>query len=128
MSKWVLDASAILAFLNQEPGKDRVAEILAEGAVVSSINLSEIICKLLESSVPEAEIRLVLSYLDLIVINFDEELAWETARLRSVTKSIGLSLGDRACLGLARQLNLPVVTADKIWAKLTIDIVIQVIR
>jgi ribonuclease VapC len=118
MSKWVLDASAILAFLNQERGKDIVAEILSKGAIVSRVNLSEVICKLIESGIPEAEIRLVLSYLDLIVINFDEELAWETARLLSATKSIGLSLGDRACLGLARQLNLPVATADKIWAKL----------
>ena len=128
MGNWVMDSSAILAFLNREPGQDRAREILSEGAVVSTVNQSEIVSKLLESGVPEVEISLIFSYLDLKVVHFDEQAAWETARLRSITKTIGLSLGDRACLGLARQLQLPVATADKIWAKLTIGIAIEVIR
>ena len=128
MSNWVIDSSAILAFLNREPGQNRVREILSEGAVVSTVNQSEIVSKLLESGVPEVEISLIFSYLDLKIVNFDEQAAWKTARLHSITKTIGLSLGDRACLGLARQLQLPVATADKIWAKLTIGIAIEVIR
>ena len=132
MNNWVVDSSAILAFLNQEPGQDRAREILSEGAVVSTVNQSEIFSKLLESGVPEDEINLIFSYLDLtivnFIVNFDEQAAWETARLRPISKTIGLSLGDRACLGLARQLQLPVATADKIWARLNIGIEIEVIR
>ena len=128
MSNWVIDSIAILAFLNRESGQDRVREILSEGAVVSTVNQSEIFSKLLESGVPEVEISLIFSYLDLTIVNFDEQAAWETARLRSITKMIGLSLGDRACLGLARQLQLPVATADRIWASLEIGVEIEVIR
>lgn len=128
MSKWVVDASAILAFLNRETGQERVREILSEGAVISTINQSEIFGKLLDSGVPKAEIKSIFNYLDLTVVNFNEESAWETANLRSATKAFGLSLGDRACLSLAKQLQLPVVTADRIWVKLTIGIEIEVIR
>ena len=128
MSSWVIDSSAILAFLNREPGQNRVREILSEGAVISTVNQSEIVSKLLESGVPEIEISLIFSYLDLKVFNFDEQSAWLAARLRSTTKTRGLSLGDRACLGLAQQLQLPVATVNKIWAKLTIGIEIEVIR
>lgn len=128
MSSYVLDASAILAFLNQEPGTDRVSEILAKGAVVSAVNLSEVITKLIEAGVPEEEIRLVLSYLNCTVINFDEQSAWYAALLRPLTKNAGLSLGDRACLGLSLQLNLPAVTSDRAWQSLTIGATIEIIR
>lgn len=128
MSSWVLDSSAILAFLNKEPGNERVAEILSEGAAISTVNQNEVIGKLLELEIPETEISSIFSYLDLTIVNFDEQAAWEAARLRSITKKRGLSLGDRACLALARQLQLPVATADKIWAELSIEIVIEVIR
>jgi PIN domain nuclease of toxin-antitoxin system len=128
MSRWVLDASAILPFLNKEPGTEKVARILAEGAVVSTVNHSEVIAKLLEAGVPEAEVSVVLGYLNYTVINFDEQSAWEAARLRPLTKTAGLSLGDRACLGLALQLNLPVATADRVWEKLSLKLQIEIVR
>jgi PIN domain nuclease of toxin-antitoxin system len=128
MSRWVLDASAILAFLNKEPGTEKVAKILAEGAVVSTVNHSEVIAKLIEAGVPEAEVRVVLGYLNYTIIHFDEESAWATARLRTLTKTAGLSLGDRACLGLALQLNLPVATADRVWEKLSLQLQIEIVR
>ena len=128
MRKYVLDSSAILAFLNEEPGGDRVEEILCEDAVVSTVNQSEIFSKLLESGVPESDINSIFRDLELIIFDFNEPLAWETAYLRSISRNIGLSLGDRACLGLAKQLQLPAVTADRIWASLNIGIEIEVIR
>lgn len=128
MSNYVLDASAILAFLNQETGSERVSEILATGAVVSAVNFSEVITKLIEVGVPEEEILLALSYLNCTVINFDEQSAWYAARLRPLTKKAGLSLGDRACLGLSQQLNLPAVTTDRAWLSLTISTTIEVIK
>ena len=127
MSKYVLDASAVLAVLNQEPGNKRVSEILGE-SVISAVNLSEAIAKLIEKNVPEPEIKLVLSYLNLEVIPFDEPLALCCASLRPLTRHLGLSLGDRACLGLAQQLNYTAVTTDKAWGQLNIGISIEVVR
>ncbi len=67
MSNYVLDASAVLAVLNQEPGNNRVSDILGE-SVISAVNLSEAIAKLIEKKVPEPEIKLVLSYLNIEVM------------------------------------------------------------
>lgn len=127
MSEYVLDASAVLALLNQEPGTERVSQILGD-SVISAVNLSEVIGKLTEGNMPDNEINLVLSYLNLEVVPFDEQLAWYCAQLRPLTRNLGLSLGERACLGLAQQLNKTAITTDKAWANLTIGISIEVIR
>ncbi|EAZ90585.1 type II toxin-antitoxin system VapC family toxin [Crocosphaera chwakensis] len=127
MSNYVLDASAVLALLNQEPGNNRVSEILGE-SVISAINLSEVIAKLIEKNVSKPDIKLVLSYLNLEVISFDEPLALFCAHLRPLTRDLGLSLGDRACLGLAQQLNFTAVTTDKAWGQLNMGISIEVVR
>jgi PIN domain nuclease of toxin-antitoxin system len=66
----------------------------------------------------EASAQIAVSVLGIgKIVDFSEELAWETARLRPLTKQYGLSLGDCACLALARKLNVPAVTADKEWSK-----------
>lgn len=127
MSEYILDASAVIAFLNSEPGGNRVAEIL-ENAVISAVNLSEVITKLIETGIPEAEIHLILDYLSCEIIPFGETEAIGAAKLRPLTRHLGLSLGDRACLGLALQLNRTALTADKAWDSLSIGIVIEVIR
>jgi ribonuclease VapC len=84
--------------------------------------------KLIEIGIPEKEIRQVLHYLSCDVIPFDEDAAWYVARLRPLTRHLGLSLGDRACLGLALQLHRTAVTADRSWASLNLDIAIKLIR
>jgi PIN domain nuclease of toxin-antitoxin system len=70
----------------------------------------------------------MLSFHTLEVIPFDTELAYRTGLLRSATRSAGLSLGDRACLALAMQRQLPAVTADREWQSLSLGVTIQVIR
>jgi len=118
MIKNVLDASAVLAVLNGELGEENVIPILAESAI-STVNLTEVGAKLLEAGMDEASAQIAVSVLGIgEVTDFDEELAWETARLRPLTKQHGLSLGDRACLALAMKLKVPAVTADKQWSKL----------
>ena len=118
MIKNILDASAILAVLNGESGQKKVIPLLAESAI-SSVNLSEVAAKLLEAGMDESSARLAVSVLGIgEIIDFTEDLAWEAARLRPLTKQHGLSLGDRACLALAIKLKIPAVTADKEWAKL----------
>jgi PIN domain nuclease of toxin-antitoxin system len=96
----VLDASALLAFLNQETGKEVVAEFLP-GAAVSAVNLSEVVAKLLEATMPVDAVRSALGDLGLDVRPFDAEMAYAAGALRTTTRKRGLSLGDRACLALA---------------------------
>ena len=127
MTKYVLDASALLAFLAGEPGGDAVEEALPS-ALVSTINMSEVIAKLLERRMSEVEVREVLRYLDCEVVDFTLERAWRTARLRSLTRHQGLSLGDRACLALAIEHDLTVMTTDRVWGEIDVGIVVKVVR
>ncbi|MBE9136490.1 type II toxin-antitoxin system VapC family toxin [Nodosilinea sp. LEGE 07088] len=127
MSEVVLDASALLALVNQEPGQAIVAEVLP-WSLVSAVNVSELVAKLTDQGMSEGEIQDVLAALDLTAIPFDEGQGLVAGYLRPVTKHLGLSLGDRACLALGLQTQCLVVTADKAWAKLDIGVEIQVIR
>ncbi|MEJ7860548.1 MAG: type II toxin-antitoxin system VapC family toxin [Pyrinomonadaceae bacterium] len=118
MIKNILDASAVLAVLNGEPGEKKVIPILAESAI-NTVNLTEVAAKLLEAGMDEVGARLAVSVLGIEeIVDFTQDLAWEAARLRPLTKQYGLSLGDRACLALAIKLKIPAVTADKEWSKL----------
>lgn len=126
MIKNILDASAVLAVLNGEPGQKKVFPLLAESAI-SSVNLTEVAAKLLEAGMDQASARLAVSVLGIgEVVDFTADLAWEAARLRPLTKQYGLSLGDRACLALAIKLKIPAVTADKQWSKLKLCRVIVI--
>lgn len=124
---FILDASAILAFLQGEQGADSVAATFRRGAV-SSVNYAEVVSKLADRGASEAQIRIVLGRLALSVIDFDADAALETGLLRTETKALGLSLGDRACLALARREKAVAVTADRDWAKLDVGVGVDVIR
>ncbi len=127
MAETVLDASALLAFLNDEPGADVVLACLGE-AVISAVNLSETACVLIRIGMPEETARSILTGLPLRVVAFDDNLALATAALLPFTRHAGLSLGDRACLALARSLQVPALTADRAWSGLNLDIEVKVIR
>ena len=99
MSKYVLDASAVLTILNQEPGKERVEAILGQAAV-STVNVAETIGKLMDAGMSEANARVSLELLHLEVIDFDIEMARLAGSLKPSTRTLGLSLGDRCCLAL----------------------------
>lgn len=127
MSSVVLDASALLALLNQEPGTEVWSTVIA-GSPISAVNLSEVVAKLADAGMPEAEIRDALEPLQLEVVDFDAEAAYRAGILRPPTRGFGLSLGDRACLALARQVNLPALTADEAWEELRIGVEIRALR
>ena len=127
MNDAVLDASALLALLNEEIGSDMVARYVP-GAVINAVNLCEVVGKLAENQVPEKEIREIFFLLDLKIVSFDPELSFQAGFLRPETKKQGLSLGDRACLATGMKMNLPVLIADKIWNDAGLPVVILLIR
>lgn len=127
MSKYVLDASALLALLNAEEGAESVQQFLPD-AVISTVNFAEVVSRLSAVGMPENEIREALSILALEIVPFDEEQAFHAGFLYPQTKALGLSLGDRACLALARTEGVTAITADQVWKKLEIGTRVKVIR
>jgi PIN domain nuclease of toxin-antitoxin system len=127
MSKYVLDASAVLTVLNQETGKERVEAILGQAAV-STVNVAETIGKLRDAGMNDANARASLELLHLEVVDFDIEMARLAGSLKPATKKLGLSLGDRCCLALGSLRGNTVVTADRLWAKLKLGIQVEVLR
>lgn len=127
MSKYVLDASAVLALLNRESGHDRVETVLAD-SVISAVNFCEVMGKLMEAGLSEKEARESLDLLNLEIIPFDADMAHLAAALRPTTRKLGLSIGDRSCLALGLARHLTVVTAERAWAKLRTDVKIEMIR
>ena len=113
----VLDASALLAFLQREKGHAEVAPLL-EFAVISAVNHCEVLQKSLAAGVSIMGLETDLRGAGIRVHSFDEQDAAGAAALWASTKKLGLSLGDRACLALAMRLRLPAYTADRAWASL----------
>jgi PIN domain nuclease of toxin-antitoxin system len=127
VSSVVLDASALIAFLRNEPGSDMVGKALPDAAI-SSVNLSEVLAKATDSPQGYESAKAALRGLQLRVVPFDQEQAEIAAGLRPLTRPLGLSLGDRCCMALGLAEALPVLTADKQWSKLPGGMQIRVIR
>jgi ribonuclease VapC len=127
MINCILDASAILAYLEGESGSPDVEKVLDEAAV-SAVNIAEVASKLAERGAPADRIRQTIQALGVEVIPCDETIAYRIGDLRSSTKALGLSLGDRACLATALQHNVRAITADRGWKSLKVGARIQVIR
>lgn len=113
--------------LNDEPGAAKVVPLLPR-AVMSTVNLAEVVSKLADAGMPEETIQMVIGELGITVVPFDEPLAFSTGFLRPTTSDYGLSLGDRACLALGKRLHRPVLTADRMWSTLKLGVTIQMIR
>ena len=128
MNRVVLDASALLVLLNQEPGVDKLAPELLRDATASTVNLAEVHSKLVEQGGdPDETWADALSPIS-EVATFTEQHARIAGDLVARTRRLGLSLGDRACLALGIALQAPVYTADRAWKSLKLDIPIHVIR
>ena len=127
MSKAILDASALLALLRRESGAEKV-EVVVPDAVISTVNLGEVLGKLVDYGMPEALAFSAIGGLGISFMDVDVALARSSARLREITRKAGLSLGDRICLALCEQLDLPVFTADRAWARLGLPLQVHVIR
>jgi PIN domain nuclease of toxin-antitoxin system len=127
MNEYVLDASALLALLNDEAGAELVEKLLAF-SIISSINYSETVSRLARHGMPETEIKELLELLGLEVIPFQTDQAYLCGCLINSTSPFGLSLGDRACLSLAQMTHRIALTADQAWKSLNIGIPIELIR
>jgi ribonuclease VapC len=129
MPRTVLDSSALLAFINGEPGGASIAPLLAD-ASISAVNLAEVIGKMIGNGVSHAQIDEMLKMIRLTVVDFDQRQAEATGMLVSQTRKFGLSLGDRACLALAASGGVPAVTADRAWQAIkgSVGVEIQFIR
>jgi PIN domain nuclease of toxin-antitoxin system len=123
----VLDASALLALINDEPGAELVAAALPEAAI-SAVNLTEAVSKMIDIGIPARDAWTEAADLVPTVVDFGRELGRRTALMRPATRGLGLSLGDRACLALAECLGKPALTADPAWQDLAIGIEIRLIR
>ena len=123
----VLDASAVLALVLGERGSSRVVEYL-DDAQISAVNHAEVLSRLAYLGVPVANGVDLLVRLRVPVRSFTESQARTVGELRIGTAEMGLSLGDRACIALARQHGLAVVTADRVWAELDLGVEVITIR
>ena len=131
----VIDASALLAYLQGEPGSERVTNAIAEGACISAANVAEVLSKRADAGDdPRALARTLIgsgllgnaAALEVVDVGLDD--AVEIAALRPHTRPRGLSLGDRACLALATRRRCRAVTADSGWIDLDLEIDVDVIR
>lgn len=119
MTSAVLDASAVLALIRDEPGGDKVAEHVGRAAL-SAVNLQEVVKELLSSGLKEPVIRELLGELRLEVRPHDADAAYAAAALHEQTREFGRGLGDRSCMALALALNVPAITADREWRKVKV--------
>ena len=124
---YVLDASAVLCLLQAENGAERVAEALPD-AMIGAVNYSEVVAKLVEAGIDEMTVDSLIDKLQLNVIPFDRVQARLAGSLRSTTRKLGLSLGDRACLALAAAKGATALTCERIWTKFETPCKVETLR
>lgn len=124
----ILDASSVLAYLHNEPGRERVRHELRVGAVMSAANLAEVTSRVAERGISGELIAQRLMTVGLQIVPFTDVDVRIVGSLRPRTRRLGLSLGDRACLSLAIRLESPVLTADRAWASVREQINVELLR
>ena len=109
----LFDSSALLAFLQGEPGADVVETALADGGSCSAVNWSETAQKLIARGADwDAARGLLFSY----GVDVEPVLGRDAERAAQLWRSgRGLSLADRLCLATAERLGATVWTADSVW-------------
>ena len=125
----VLDASAVLALLLEEPGADRVTDVILAGAEMTTANFAEVATKyVLRGAMAEA--RALQARLPVALVAVDQDLALRAALMAQATRPAGLSLGDRLCLALAQRSRNAVLTADRGWLAVAeaVGVVVEMIR
>jgi len=129
MSEIVLDSSAVLALMQSEPGADTVTAVLP-GALIGMVNLAEVVTKLCERGMTSTVAHKAVASLGVRIAEFTEDQARLVGELRPLTRSAGLSLGDRACLALGKARDAVVLTTEGIWPQVAgaVGVEVRVIR
>ncbi len=127
VSKVVLDSSALIALVNQEPGFEQVEAVLQD-AVISAVNFAEVVAKYTKRGLPPDIVRSEVDAFRIEVVPFDRAQATMAGLLRFSTSRLGLGIGDRSCLALGLVMALPVMTADRVWARLKAGVEVILIR
>ncbi len=122
----VLNASALLALFNDEPGTGEVINAFNQPYLFSAVNHTEVLTKLLDKGLSPADAATVMTSVELQLVAFDETQSADAAWLRNASRTVGLSLGDRACLALARARKAVVLTADKPWLQVVKAVGVEV--
>ncbi len=130
MGRFVLDASALLALIQAERRAERITQALEQGeCIVSAVNLSEALAKLITFGVPGDQAEVVVAGIPAGIVPCDERIAVQAGRLAAVGKSLGLSLGDRICLATAQVFGGTVLTTVQGWRKVRLKgLEIEVVR
>jgi ribonuclease VapC len=127
----VIDASALLAVARGENGANLVLDLIStEDCVISSVNVAEIATRLVDLGLPLRELPNAIAQFHVAAVDFNQDQAILSAQMRPLTKAIGLSLGDRACIALAKSLDGCAVTADRAWLDIAdaVGVSIRLIR
>jgi len=127
----VLDASAMLALAQQEPGGEQVLSALEDSEktlLVSSVNLCEVVTKLIRMGHTVAEVPISIEPFLEYVVDFDSEQAIYAGELSRLTRKFGLSRGDRACLALAATRGATAWTTEGAWLKLKSGVKVHLLR
>jgi PIN domain nuclease of toxin-antitoxin system len=130
MARFVLDASALLALIQLERGAERITQALEQGeCIVSAVNLSEALAKLVTAGLPEDQAEAVVLGIPAEVVPCDERIALQAGRLAIMGKPLGLSLGDRVCLATGLVHGGTVLTTEQGWRKVSLEgMEIQLVR
>jgi len=123
----VLDSSAVLAVIFNEPGGEKIVDLL-QGGLLSTVSLAEIHTRLLLDGRPADFAWNRILSMGFEVCFFDDEQARLAAEMIGKTRPFGLSLGDRACLALAIQRKAKVYTTDRVWKNFALGIDVELIR
>jgi PIN domain nuclease of toxin-antitoxin system len=130
MADYVIDSSSVLAFAFAEPGADIVIKIAADDdnhPVVSSVNMAEILAKMIDKGIARDVALDIMAPLALDESPFDHASARASSDLRTATRHLGLSLGDRSCLALGRSRRAPILTADRKWLDIADDVGVEIV-
>ncbi len=123
----VLDASALIALLLAEPGRETVEEHIATTAI-SAVNLAEVLARTSRERISSRILLPKLDALGLTIVDFDPPQAVVVSDIREYARGHGVGLADCCCIALAMSRAWPVLTADRIWTTLGFDIDIRLIR
>ncbi len=126
----ILDAAAIVAFLNRETGHETIIDAIAAGAGVSTANIAEVVGVLMRRGLTVEEATEAVDELPIAIFDVDLGLALRAGAMEQRTRRFGLSLSDRMCLALAARERLPAVTSDRLWAQAgpVVDVEVRLIR